>query len=1329
MPFRLNYTRFILGTAIILLACLTLTVVTRWQQAAPGLSSETLSDKNLNIVATSQPYQTLNTELSSADESTKEKVLESYGQLPLHFEPNNGQINSEQVKFSSRGQGYQMFLTPAGATLALRQSTNNTDFRAMSGKAGMKQLNREENLNKKIDKQAVVEMQILGANQEAQFAGKEELEGKSNYFIGNDQNTWRTDIANYKRVRFEQVYSGINLEYYGDQRQLEYDFIVEPNADPSQIKLNFKGVKNIKVNEIGELVLKTSLGEIKQKKPFVYQTDENGERKEVVSSYQVKGKEIGFQLAEYDKNKQLIIDPVVLVYSTFLGGSGFDTGVAIAVDNQSSAYIMGYTQSLNFPIQGGIQTTNGGGEFDAFVCKFNAAGSQLVYSTFLGGSGNENGAQYGSITVDAVGNTYISGATNSSNYPTTVGAFQTNFHGISDGYITKLNPSGNQLVFSTYLGGNKFDFLGGIKVDANSNVYVVGSGYSPDMPSTPGVIQPTLRCNKPVPDFQCNDIYIAKFNPSGSQLMYFTYLGSTNGPDFGNRLAIDNAGNAYVTGETAYRIVPNGEQTNNNFPTTPGVVQPNFGGNSDAFVVKINSTATNLIYSTFLGGPVVNGLSPGYDFGNDIAIDGSGNAYITGGTNSSNFPLANPYHSTYGGGSADVFVTKLNATGSAFIYSTYLGGSGYDSYPRMAVDNSGNAYIVGETSSPNFPQVQSRQPVLGGGVDAFVTKLNSTGNQIIYSTYHGGTNVDNAAGVAVDNAGNAYITGGTHSDQNFPLINPRQPVAGGFFDAFVSKFLDPPTLSYNISGQITGNGTGAGGVIVNLNGGVAGRTTTDANGFYVFNNLPSNSYIITPVLENASFDNTSRTVTITNSNLPSVNFSFNVCPVQLSSIGANVPSAGIFDGSFSVTMSGCLRQVTSNASWLIVTNGETGNGNGTISYTAQKNFGAARSGTITINGRAFTVTQQANPNPSLPNSVSGICDTDISFSQSRIVVPYTGGTNNSFTVNIPSSCGAWAATSNKQMWLRVTSPITGNIGNQPVIFTVDPNPTNEPRSGDIIINGQFFTVIQTPNFPQQYGLNVPSPNSTLFSVGGGQGNFTVNIGGDGRWTTFVPNRRDAGWLRLPDSPGNAGIYLDTVARFTVLANQAATPRTGTIVIGDKAYTVTQGGGQQADCNYQVSSSSQSLGSGTDSTGSFLVSVGTGCSWSAINNAPTWLEITGGSGIGSGTISYRTIQANPGSTPRTATITVTGRTFSVTQNGNQQACSRTINPISQDVSGEGATGIVAVSSIGGCNAFTSNSNVGWITATVNNSSHHFLGIGKQHHGVGLVEQRIVNARIS
>jgi hypothetical protein len=502
--------------------------------------NQIVEEKPINVDSTTSPaigsesFSTAQTQPS--DEETKAKVLNNYGQLPLHFEPNNGQIKSDQVKFSARGQGYQMFLTPTGATLALRQSAAKTsDIGTIPTKDVMRQIKREEKLSRQTEKQAVVEMQILGANKEAQSSGGEELESKSNYFIGNDQSQWKTDVANYKRVRFDQVYSGISLEYYGNQRQLEYDFIVAPNADPSQIKLKYKGVKTVKVNETGELVLKTTLGEIIQKKPFVYQTDETGERREIASSYKVSGREVNFELAEYDRTKQLTIDPVVLVYSTFHGGSGYEIPAAIAVDNLGSAYVSGYTLSNNFPNALNGPRPASRQDYDTFVSKFNAAGNELVYSTYLGGSEDEYlSGTFASIAVDSGGNAYVTGNTKSRHdslfpFPTTEGARQRVYGGGTlDGFVTKLNPTGNILLYSTYLGGNGYDWLGEISVDAQGFAYVTGFGNSTNMPFTPNVIQPNFKT--PAPGFPCtrgdygacDDTYIAKINQTGSGLVYFT---------------------------------------------------------------------------------------------------------------------------------------------------------------------------------------------------------------------------------------------------------------------------------------------------------------------------------------------------------------------------------------------------------------------------------------------------------------------------------------------------------------------------------------------------------------------------------------------------------------------------------------------------------------------------------------------------------------------------------------------------------------------------------------------------------------------------------------
>ena len=450
------------------------------------------------------------------------------------------------------------------------------------------------------------------------------------------------------------------------------------------------------------------------------------------------------------QTEPLIIDPA-LVYSTYLGGSYEDTGYGIAVDSSGNAYITGYTWSDDFPNP--LQSTYGGSG-DVFVTKLNATGSALIYSTYLGGRSNDYGH---GITVDADGNAYITGDTSSDNFPT-VNPLQPDYGEWGDAFVVKLNASGSALIYSTYLGGSYHDNANGIAVDRWGSAYITGETLSADFP-TQDALQPDHGGGY--------DAFVAKLNAAGSQLVYSTYLGGSSG-DNGGGIAVDALENAYVTGVAG----------SNDFPRTPGAYQTAFGGGEDAFVTKINAAGSTLVYSTYLGGT-------SYDGGNDVSVDVDGNAYITGFA-SEGFPTANALQPDYGGGPHDAFVAKLNATGSALIYSTYLGGSGLDWGNGIAIDTSGNAYVTGQTNSGGFPTQDPFQPDPGGNVDAFVVKLNASGSGLVYSTYLGGGSNDYGTGIAVDADGNAYVTGGTASS-NFPTVGPLQPSNAGEFDAFVAK--------------------------------------------------------------------------------------------------------------------------------------------------------------------------------------------------------------------------------------------------------------------------------------------------------------------------------------------------------------------------------------------------------------------------------------------------------------------------------------------------------------------------------------------------------------
>jgi beta-propeller repeat-containing protein len=696
------------------------------------------------------------------------RVSQSYGKLPLHFEANQGQAHRD-VRFLARGPGYGLYLTAGEAVLVLARPDPDR-------KSDRRGKHKRRDAHAKAT-QVVVRMKLVDAALTPLVSGLEELPAKANYFIGNDPAQWRTDVPTYAKVHYREVYPGVDLVYYGNQRQLEYDFVVAPGADPNKIVLGFKGADKLEIDAQGDLVLYVAGGPVRLRKPYIYQGT-GSIRQEIAGGYILHGaNRVGIDVAAYDRSRPLVIDPVILSYSTYLGG---EAGVAIAVDGDGNAYVTGYAGSTDFPTTSGAFQGTSSGAFDAFVAKLNAAGSALVYSTYLGGSGDDGG---GSIAVDASGNAYVTGGTSSTDFPTTAGAFQTacagGFSGpCGDAFVTKLNPSGSGLIYSTYLGGSLSDGGTGIAVDNNSgSAYVRGSTNSANFPTTSGAFQTSFGGGPADPYYgPPRDVFVTKLNPAGSGLIYSTYLGGDGkDDDLGGGIAVDTSGNAYVTGHT----------NSTNFPTTAGAFQPLFaGGGWDAFVTKLDASGSTLVYSTYLGGS-------GFDQAFAIAVDDRGDAYTTGRTGSINFPTTvNAFQGIYGG-SLDAFVTRLDATGSFLVYSTYLGGSSSEEAEGIAVDVQGNAYVTGVTNSTNFPTTpETFQPAHAGGnsQEAFVTKLDPAGSALVYSTYLGGTGYEVGFGIAVDPGGNAYVTGETGSQDLPTTPGAADPSFRGFFqDAFVAK--------------------------------------------------------------------------------------------------------------------------------------------------------------------------------------------------------------------------------------------------------------------------------------------------------------------------------------------------------------------------------------------------------------------------------------------------------------------------------------------------------------------------------------------------------------
>jgi Beta-propeller repeat len=697
-------------------------------------------------------------------EQDRRGIEVAYGNLPLSFEPNRGQTDS-RVKFLSHAGHRTLWLTNDEAVLAVgrRPGAHLSNSR---GSEKSRQGNESA--------PAVLRMKFVGANANPRIAGEARQQGTVNYFIGRPEQ-WRTNIHTYARIRYRNLYPGIDLIFHGNKQELEYDLVVSPGADPGQIKLGISGAESLRLDEDGNVVLKTAAGDVVQQKPRIYQRKGNN-LVAIAGDYVINSKdEISFRVGTYDRRAAVVIDPV-LRYASYLTGGGDedDGGTGIAVDSSNRVVVAGWTCSGSFPGENGPANP---GCVSAFVTKLDFTGSSMIFTAFVPGSVFFDNVP---LALDAANNIYIAGSTNGNTFgedtfKPTAGAFQGTFGGKTDAWVAKLNSTGTRLIYATFLGGSGDERTGGIAVDSGGNAYVTGTTTSKNFPVTAGVFQSECKLKS---DGTCASAFVTKLNADGSHALFSSYLGG-HGTQSGQGISLNSSGNAFVVGGTDAK----------DFPTTAGSAQPVPAGGEDAFVAQVSSSGSHLNFSTFLGGA-------GADVGNAIALDSSGNAFITGRTQSKNFPIKNAFQPGCSGECS--FVSKLNTNGG-LVYSTFLGNGGGRG-TGIAVTRAGEAYVTGEPG-PNFPITQNVfQRVQGPqglgnppGGSIFITKFSSAG-QLIYSSYFGG-GLDSPR-VALDPSTNAYLTGLV----SFGGIIPATPGAfqeqrGAEEDSFVAKVVALCALS------------------------------------------------------------------------------------------------------------------------------------------------------------------------------------------------------------------------------------------------------------------------------------------------------------------------------------------------------------------------------------------------------------------------------------------------------------------------------------------------------------------------------------------------------
>jgi sugar lactone lactonase YvrE len=922
------------------------------------------------------------------------KHASNFGAVPLYFEENKGQTDA-QARYIARSANLVGFVLQDGWTLSLHGQP--------------------------------VSMHIAGANPKATLVPEHSVEGITNYYLGSRA---ITNLQHYSGVRANGIRPGIDIVYHGNERELEYDLVIHPGADMHALWLRFEGSRPTLADN-GDIVLKTSGGEVRQHKPRVWQ-EANGQRTEVECRHVLSASgDVGFAFSNYDRSADLIVDPIIS-YSTYMTGTGSDAPAGIAVDGSGYAYITGSTFSSDFPVTFGTYQ----GNQDVFVTKLNPTGTGLVYSTYIGGTASDTGR---GIALDNAGNAYVTGFTSSINFPVTVNTFTSGQHA----FALKLGSTGN-IVYSTALAGNSNDAGLAIAADASGSAYIAGSTNSTTFPVTVGSYKTTFGGG--------GDAFVAKLSSTG-QISYATYLGGSAN-DFATSIAVDASGDAFVGGTTSSA----------NFPTTVGAYATTFAGVQDAFVVKLNPAGSLLAYATLLGGSSAESLT-------GLAIDAAGNCYVTGSTQSVDFPTTPGAFSTnkssqsfYNSG----FVTKLSATGASLLYSTFLGGNASDTAVAIAIDSAGSAYVAGSSQSSNFPTtpgaLKAVSTVLNFSCcdyDMFLVKVAVDGSALSYSTLLGSSSTETAAALALDGMGGVYMVGTSQSllypttAGAYQASSPKGSNQSGVTSMVISKIdFSSPTLCTPSVAPQSQNLPGRGGAIsfsLTLSPGCPWEAVP--NGSLTLNNPKSGVISTSPIQitgtvpQNPSTNSgLTQTVRIGTATF-TVNQDQGSCQDPVIS-----PLSVTFDlnggiRNLSLTLpSGCSWSAVPAAPWLSVSNNASGTGPATITIFAGSNNFSQRSTTITVAGKPISVTQ----------SGSGTCT-----SSASVVVSSTSsqGADGEASITTNSSSCAWNAYSTVP-WIQLNASASGGQGSGFVPFIFGANPGMSSRTGQILIADVTLSITQ-----------------------------------------------------------------------------------------------------------------------------------------------------------------------------------------------------------------------------------------------------------------------------